>query len=424
LRFFGCTIFGLLFPIFIIANDTDPKQNNDNNSNPKSNRMYAAMDHHLDTITSTELVTMDNLPNDIMISHILPFIGDGNYRYIGLVNRKFRQTYTTLYPTKTTYYNGSTIALAQFCFQSIDVHQRSRARHYLCLSAARYGSIDVLTYLFPAGMNWFDDILEKTIQYGHLHVLQWLMRKPKEKRRTGFISCTAAKYGQLGIIQWVNELDCNIWKNSSVSAYAARGGHWDVLDYAANNGCRWDARTTEHIAQHGNLEVLKWARSKSNACRWDERTCASAAENGHIETLKWAYENGCPWDAQTCTCAANNGNIETLKWAITNGCPCNTDVCAILAKCGDLETLKWVRIYDCPWDEQTCTWAVQFGQTETWKWALTNGCPCSARTCAILAGNGDLESLKWARTHGCPWDKSTCFFAAKKWAFECIAMGP
>jgi hypothetical protein len=108
------------FPI--IADDTDPQQNNVNNSNPKSNRMNAAMDHPLDTITSTELATMDNLQNDIMISQILPFIGDGNYRYIGLVNRKIHQNYTTLYPTKTTYYNGSTIAHARLCFQSMGVH--------------------------------------------------------------------------------------------------------------------------------------------------------------------------------------------------------------------------------------------------------------------------------------------------------------
>jgi hypothetical protein len=342
---------------------------------PKSNSMNAVMDNHLDTMTSTELVTMDNIPNDIMINQILPFIGDGHYQYIGLVNRNFRQTYTTLYPTKTTYCNGSTIAHARFCCQTTANYlQRIQGYRYLCLSAARYGSIEVLTYVLREDKDWWGEILEKAIQYGHLHVLQWLIRKePEKKKHAGPISCIAAQYGQLGILQWineqwVNELDCYIWKHPFVCEYAARGGHWDVLEYAANNGCGWDEDTCKYIAQHGNLEVLKWARTNGNVCPWDERTCASAAENCHIETL---------------------------KWAIANGCPCDTDVCAILAKGGDLETLKWVRRNDCPWDERTCTLAAQFGHTETWKWALTNGCPCNARTCAIFAGNGDLESLKY-----------------------------
>ena len=33
---------------------------------------------------------------------------------------------------------------------------------------------------------------------------------------------------------------------------------------------------------------------------WDECTCAYAAEGGHLEVLKWARENGCPWDEYTC----------------------------------------------------------------------------------------------------------------------------
>jgi hypothetical protein len=29
-------------------------------------------------------------------------------------------------------------------------------------------------------------------------------------------------------------------------------------------------------------------------------TCSRAAEGGHLEVLQWARDNGCPWDAMTC----------------------------------------------------------------------------------------------------------------------------
>ena len=59
----------------------------------------------------------------------------------------------------------------------------------------------------------------------------------------------------------------------------------------------WDEDTCMSAAEHGHLEVLKWARS--NGCPWNEKTCANAASGGHLEILKWARENGCPWPGGT-----------------------------------------------------------------------------------------------------------------------------
>jgi hypothetical protein len=49
-------------------------------------------------------------------------------------------------------------------------------------------------------------------------------------------------------------------------------------------------------------------------------TCSGAAEHGHLEVLKWAREHDCPWDEGTCVAAADNGNLEVLRWAIEHGC--------------------------------------------------------------------------------------------------------
>ena len=53
--------------------------------------------------------------------------------------------------------------------------------------------------------------------------------------------------------------------------------------------------------------------------------CAYLAGNNYFEVLKWARENGCPWNADTCSSAASGGHLEILKWARENGCPWNKD---------------------------------------------------------------------------------------------------
>ena len=54
---------------------------------------------------------------------------------------------------------------------------------------------------------------------------------------------------------------------------------------------------SKYAAKRGHFEMLKWARE--NGCPWDAGMCYSLAYHGHFEILKWAHENGCPWDVGT-----------------------------------------------------------------------------------------------------------------------------
>ena len=65
--------------------------------------------------------------------------------------------------------------------------------------------------------------------------------------------------------------------------------------------------TCTYAALNGHLEALDWARD--NGCKWDKLTCVYAAKNGHLEVLKWLRENGCDWDSSICLYVASNGPI-------------------------------------------------------------------------------------------------------------------
>jgi hypothetical protein len=93
----------------------------------------------------------------------------------------------------------------------------------------------------------------------------------------------------------------------------------NLLKYAHENGCEWNANTCHYEALSENLECLKYAHE--HECPWDEIICRNAAKNGNIECLKYAHVNGCPWDGWTCYYASCNGHLECLKYAHENGCP-------------------------------------------------------------------------------------------------------
>ena len=55
----------------------------------------------------------------------------------------------------------------------------------------------------------------------------------------------------------------------------------------------------------GTSATSTWARENAATCAW-------AAEGGHLEVLKWARENGCPWDEETRELAAEElGYVES-----------------------------------------------------------------------------------------------------------------
>jgi hypothetical protein len=72
---------------------------------------------------------------------------------------------------------------------------------------------------------------------------------------------------------------------------------------------RFNKKLCDICAKEGQLESLKWARSKG--CLWTQPslfggvgTCCVAARAGHLHILQWARENGCEWNSWTCNAAA------------------------------------------------------------------------------------------------------------------------
>ena len=121
---------------------------------------------------------------------------------------------------------------------------------------------------------------------------------------------------------------------------AAERGYLSTLKCLRRRGRLYDeCLLFAAAAMVGDLEAFKAMRLAENF-PWDVLTCAYAAWGGHLEVLKWARENGCPWNVSTCANAARGGHLEVLKWARANDCSWDEQTCAWAARGGHLNVLK------------------------------------------------------------------------------------
>ena len=212
-----------------------------------------------------------------------------------------------------------------------------------------------------------------------------------------------------------------IW-NGEIMSFAARNGNLEMLEWLQKHHCPLDLKTFSKAAKGCHVQVLYWLQESYG---WDasDRTCEAIVSTGRFDILQWALQSGCPWDARCAYTSARHGHADMFRWIWFNreSSPIDMDsLCSGAAFGGHLELLQLAREYRCPWDERTCKCAVRTGKLEILQWVRENRCPWDARTCSAAAKYGHLHILQWAREQGCPWDARTCEAAAEAGFFEIL----
>jgi hypothetical protein len=219
----------------------------------------------------------------------------------------------------------------------------------------------------------------------------------------------AAAGGHFAVLRWLRAVGCP-W-DVRTCTYAAGGGHLSVVQWARANGCPWEPDAGHLAIELGDWSLSSLVMHAGHASRrpWCAGTCAFAAKGGHLSVLQWAHAHGCPWDACTCVYAARGGHLSVLQCPRANGCPWDDRACFAAAESGQLQ---WLHANGCPWNAGTCATAALGGNLSVLQWARAHGCPWNANTCSCAADGGHLAVLQWAHANGCPWDQETCTRAA------------
>lgn len=248
---------------------------------------------------------------------------------------------------------------------------------------ARHGAVNALSWARTHELKWDSKTCMKAAKYGHLSVLQLVARE-----------------WPLGEQQKL--LQPQMF-DKRVFAYAAGGGHMEVIRWLHERQCPWNEEACLAAARFGHLEVLQWMRERG--CPWNMWCLHNAAWGGHTEVVVWARTNGCKWNRYATMWAARNGHLETLRALRRMGARWDEKACMWAAKEGRLEVLQYLRTGDggvCPWDSETCWAAAVAGHLEVLQWARANGCEWKWTTWAGAALTGQVHVLRWLRANRCP----------------------
>jgi hypothetical protein len=123
---------------------------------------------------------MDDLDVDILIRHVIPFVGTNQFRFVAGVNRKFHWAYTVaftgLFGEKRTHVH-TLDALSQF--GTLFQRDRETAIAFVARSSVSFGSKgnrDMIQYLRANDCSWSCDVCAFAAGRGDLPMLQLALR--------------------------------------------------------------------------------------------------------------------------------------------------------------------------------------------------------------------------------------------------------
>lgn len=366
------------------------------------------------------------------------------------------------------------------CLIYCNKRQVQRSSHRACEAAVLKGHVEILKYLIDSKYPWRDDLLAEAAGYGQLECLQLLHKYRQQTERGRVIHppvcLEAARNGHLDCLMFAHEV--HYFWGENVCAEAAANGHLDCLIYLREHGCPWSEDVMQRAAYYGHLHCLVWAHEHGcltyrhhcgilhaargghldcmqyaaeisegivhiqDTSEWRSKVCAVAAQGGDPRCLSFAHKRGYPWNAEVCVIAAATGHVECLEYAINNGCPWSADDVAAAAIQGRYRSpfqnyfepsarvpapvddrfrvLEYLLANKYSLCEKACITATMDGEPLFLAHLLKNACPYPADICALAARQGHMECLKVAHNHGCEWSAEVCKNAAIKGSVECL----
>ena len=185
-------------------------------------------------------------------------------------------------------------------------------------SFCQKGNLESVRYAIENGCTWRDDLCTTAAEFGHLHVLKYLL--PLEHSR------------ELG--------------ETKTCAMAAWGGHLECLKFARIMGCDWDCKTSSFASRNGHSTCLQYALEEG--CESDEDVILNAVEFNHYECLVLALSEGCETSAEACYLAAKFNRLDFLALLRENDCPWDHRVLEIAKYKGHGEIVAYAEQHDAP----------------------------------------------------------------------------
>ena len=245
--------------------------------------------------------------DDICFQHILPRLDSNDVKFLHRVNTETRK-------------------LIKRSSRESDLKKWSKVEEM--------SSISTLEVAWEKESLWPCDWLENSFceevaKTNKLELLKWTLEEKKCEWDQGPINA-AAEIGNLEMVKYCVANGCLIerWEGAGraghemVCAYAALGGHLEVLKYLHEEvKAPWDSWTATFAARKGHLHILEYLVERKFD-KYEHWACENAAINGQLDCLKYLCETvKAPWNSKAVEEAHKNNHPECVQCLLDNDCP-------------------------------------------------------------------------------------------------------
>ena len=236
--------------------------------------------------------------DDICFKHILPRLNRTDVKFLHGVNTETRK-------------------LIKRSSRAGDLKEKFKVREMSSISTLEFAWEN--KSLWPSWLEDETNFCCEVSKTNKLELLKWIREEKECKWDEGTINA-AVRQGNLEMVKYCVAKKCPIgW---SACAYAASGGHLEVLKYLREEAKEpWDWRTAAWAAEHGHLHILEYlVERKYN--KYNELACEDAAENGHLDCLKYLHETAkAPLHENAVFWAHKNKHPDCVQYLLDNNCP-------------------------------------------------------------------------------------------------------
>jgi len=159
-----------------------------------------------------------------------------------------------------------------------------------CIQAARAMDYNRLHKCCEAGIVLNEKVVEAGIETGSADLIEWILGKGGNW--TIEQSNHAARLGKMRIIKWA--ISNGLPLSDATAAAAAYANHPDIVKTLHEGGVKLSSfAIAAGAAQHGNLEFLKWIKENNGVV--DDMVLFNSLNHDHFDVADWAHENGVRW---------------------------------------------------------------------------------------------------------------------------------
>lgn len=272
---------------------------------------------------------------------------------------------------------------------------------HISIMCARYGYLDFLKLYYNISQK---EILIEAVNYGHVHILEWIHTVNPIIDNSLFIECNDVK-----VVKWL--ISIGLKPGTKALYLASHEDRFEILKYFVEDyNTKVPAYLLDYAVEKGQIEIVKYLIGRGMEFIAPHIIDCSP----HVEMVKFLHTIGHELTENLCFNAAKVGNIEILEYCVENGCRLTESIIFSAAIMDKFDCVIWLLEHNCP-PGNIQYGPAYHGRVDILELLISKGHTIDPNI-SISAAHGDASNvIVWLLEKGYNIDKERTFRKALIW---------